>query len=194
MVAQAGRGWRTLALAGRHPGKARAQLEHELELIGDLHYESYFLTVHDIVRFARERGILCQGRGSAANSSVCFVLGITELDPVRSKLLFERFLSRERNEPPDIDAWISSTTAARRSSSTSFSATGVIAPPSPPSPAATAPPAPCGMSPRRWACRRTRSTPWPAAVDAGVSTYPTTRDCARGRLRRTIRFCAGSWC
>lgn len=83
--------------------KARAQLEHELELIADLHYESYFLTVHDIVRFARERGILCQGRGSAANSSVCFVLGITELDPVRSKLLFERFLSRERNEPPDID-------------------------------------------------------------------------------------------
>ena len=83
--------------------KARAQLEHELELIADLHYESYFLTVHDIVRFARERGILCQGRGSAANSSICFVLGITELDPVRSKLLFERFLSRERNEPPDID-------------------------------------------------------------------------------------------
>ncbi|AGA86517.1 error-prone DNA polymerase [Stutzerimonas stutzeri] len=85
------------------PEKARAQLEHELELIADLHYESYFLTVHDIVRFAREQGILCQGRGSAANSSVCFVLGITELDPVRSKLLFERFLSRERNEPPDID-------------------------------------------------------------------------------------------
>jgi len=83
--------------------KARVQLEHELELIADLHYESYFLTVHDIVRFAREQGILCQGRGSAANSSVCFVLGITELDPVRSKLLFERFLSRERNEPPDID-------------------------------------------------------------------------------------------
>ncbi|MAK85771.1 MAG: error-prone DNA polymerase, partial [Pseudomonas sp.] len=79
--------------------KARVQLEHELELIADLHYESYFLTVHDIVRFAREQGILCQGRGSAANSSVCFVLGITELDPVRSKLLFERFLSRERNEP-----------------------------------------------------------------------------------------------
>lgn len=83
--------------------KARAQIEHELELIAELRYESYFLTVHDIVRFARERGILCQGRGSAANSSVCFVLGITELDPMSSKLLFERFLSRERNEPPDID-------------------------------------------------------------------------------------------
>jgi error-prone DNA polymerase len=83
--------------------KARALVEHELQLITDLHYESYFLTVHDIVRFARERHILCQGRGSAANSTVCFVLGITELDPSHSRLLFERFLSRERNEPPDID-------------------------------------------------------------------------------------------
>ncbi|AHL75112.1 DNA polymerase [Stutzerimonas stutzeri] len=83
--------------------KARAQIEHELKLIAELRYESYFLTVHDIVRFARDRAILCQGRGSAANSTVCFVLGITELDPSRSKLLFERFLSRERNEPPDID-------------------------------------------------------------------------------------------
>lgn len=83
--------------------KARALIEHELELITELHYESYFLTVHDIVRFARERSILCQGRGSAANSTVCFVLGITELDPSRSKLLFERFISRERKEPPDID-------------------------------------------------------------------------------------------
>ncbi len=83
--------------------KARAQLEHELQLIAELEYESYFLTVHDLVRFARERGILCQGRGSAANSTVCFVLGITELDPAHTKLLFERFLSRERKEPPDID-------------------------------------------------------------------------------------------
>jgi error-prone DNA polymerase len=83
--------------------KAHAQIEHELQLIAELGYESYFLTVHDIVRFAREQHILCQGRGSAANSAVCFVLGITELDPSQSKLLFERFLSRERNEPPDID-------------------------------------------------------------------------------------------
>jgi len=81
----------------------RKALEHELELITDLHYESYFLTVYDIVNFARGQGILCQGRGSAANSVVCFVLGITELDPARSNLLFERFLSRERDEPPDID-------------------------------------------------------------------------------------------
>lgn len=83
--------------------KARGMLEHELALITELGYEGYFLTVHDIVRFAREQGILCQGRGSAANSVVCFVLGITELDPMTSHLLFERFLSRERNEPPDID-------------------------------------------------------------------------------------------
>lgn len=83
--------------------KVRDQLEKELQLIAELKYESYFLTVHDIVAFARSQHILCQGRGSAANSAVCFALGITELDPGRSNLLFERFLSRERNEPPDID-------------------------------------------------------------------------------------------
>lgn len=85
------------------PAKVRQQIEHELNLIADLAYEPYFLTVHDIVRYAREQGILCQGRGSAANSAVCFCLGITEVDPSRMNLLFERFLSRERNEPPDID-------------------------------------------------------------------------------------------
>ena len=81
----------------------RGQLDTELTLISELEYESYFLTVHDIVRFARNQQILCQGRGSAANSAVCYALGITEIDPARSNLLFERFLSRERNEPPDID-------------------------------------------------------------------------------------------
>jgi error-prone DNA polymerase len=85
------------------PEKVRQQIEHELSLIADLVYEPYFLTVHDIVKYAREQGILCQGRGSAANSAVCFCLGITEVDPARMNLLFERFLSRERNEPPDID-------------------------------------------------------------------------------------------
>jgi error-prone DNA polymerase len=82
---------------------ARALVEHELALIAELGYEPYFLTVFDIVRFARRRGILCQGRGSAANSAVCYVLGITEVDPARMSMLFERFISRERNEPPDID-------------------------------------------------------------------------------------------
>ena len=85
------------------PAKVQAQVEYELDLIGQLNYEPYFLTVYDIVRFARSVGILCQGRGSAANSAVCYCLGITEVDPARGNLLFERFISKERNEPPDID-------------------------------------------------------------------------------------------
>jgi error-prone DNA polymerase len=85
------------------PGAVRAQIEHELKLISELSYEPYFLTVHDVVRFARSVGILCQGRGSAANSVVCYCLGVTSVDPVRMKMLFERFISRERAEPPDID-------------------------------------------------------------------------------------------
>ncbi|MBL8659497.1 MAG: error-prone DNA polymerase [Rhodospirillales bacterium] len=83
--------------------KLEAQINHELVLIEMLDFAPYFLTVHDIVRFARERGILCQGRGSAANSAVCFCLGITAVDPSRIDVLFERFISAERNEPPDID-------------------------------------------------------------------------------------------
>ncbi|NNL62480.1 MAG: error-prone DNA polymerase [Woeseiaceae bacterium] len=78
-------------------------VEHELALIAELEYEPYFLTVYDIVSFARSEGILCQGRGSAANSAVCFCLGITEVDPARMEMLVERFISKERNEPPDID-------------------------------------------------------------------------------------------
>jgi error-prone DNA polymerase len=78
-------------------------LERELLLIAELGYEPYFLTVYDIVSFAKSRGILCQGRGSAANSAVCYSLGITEVDPARMEILFERFISKERNEPPDID-------------------------------------------------------------------------------------------
>ncbi len=85
------------------PQKVRAQIRKELELIEKLHFAGYFLALWDIVRFAREKGILCQGRGSAANSAVCYALGITAIDPVRMGLLFERFLSMERNEPPDID-------------------------------------------------------------------------------------------
>ncbi|MFK3795775.1 error-prone DNA polymerase [Pseudomonas sp. NPDC088444] len=85
------------------PEIARAHIEKELRIIAIKEYESYFLTVHDIVRFARDRAILCQGRGSAANSTVCFALEITELDPSKINLLFERFISEERNEPPDID-------------------------------------------------------------------------------------------
>jgi error-prone DNA polymerase len=85
------------------PESVRILIEKELDLIGELHYEAYFLTVYDIVRYARSRQILCQGRGSAANSAVCYCLQITEVDPARSTSLFERFISKERDEPPDID-------------------------------------------------------------------------------------------
>ena len=88
---------------GGVPGKVRRQVAHELSLIEELRYAPYFLTVHDIVRHARSRGILCQGRGAAANSAVCYCLGVTAVDPERIDVLFERFVSRERNEPPDID-------------------------------------------------------------------------------------------
>ncbi|MEJ2515235.1 MAG: error-prone DNA polymerase [Gammaproteobacteria bacterium] len=94
-------------MASRWPNGAPAEVagavQRELALIAELEYEPYFLTVHDIVRHARSLGILCQGRGSAANSAVCFCLGITEVDPARMSVLFERFISRERDEPPDID-------------------------------------------------------------------------------------------
>lgn len=89
--------------AGGVPEKVRQQIEHELALIERLRIEPYFLTVYDIVKFARSRGILCQGRGSAANSAVCYCLGITAVDPARIDLLFERFVSAARDEPPDID-------------------------------------------------------------------------------------------
>ena len=85
------------------PRKVGDQINHELKLIRELRYEAYFLTVWDLVRFARGRGILCQGRGSAANSAVCYCLGVTAVDPDRFNTLFERFISHERNEPPDID-------------------------------------------------------------------------------------------
>ncbi len=85
------------------PDKVRSMVEYELALIAELKYEPFFLTVHDIVQFARSRGILCQGRGSAANSAVCYALHITEMNPACMEMLFERFISKERNEPPDID-------------------------------------------------------------------------------------------
>jgi error-prone DNA polymerase len=99
-LVQEGARWR---YGGEPPEPVARQLAKELVLVEELGYASYFLTVWDIVRFARSRGILCQGRGSAANSAVCYVLGVTSIDPVRMGLLFERFLSAERGEPPDID-------------------------------------------------------------------------------------------
>ncbi|MEX0914896.1 MAG: error-prone DNA polymerase, partial [Wenzhouxiangellaceae bacterium] len=101
---------RHLALDGMHkrfpegpPDSVRKLVARELDLIEQMGVEAFFLTVHDIVRFARSRGILCQGRGSAANSAVCYCLHITEVDPAHQQLLFERFISKERDEPPDID-------------------------------------------------------------------------------------------
>src|SRR5690606_34341913 len=85
------------------PEKVRSNIEYELKFIAEANYAEYFLTVHDIVRYARENKILCQGRGSAANSTVCYCLGITSVDPSKFDLLFERFISSARNEPPDID-------------------------------------------------------------------------------------------
>ena len=90
-------------LAAGPPAKIAQAVKQELTLIEQLDYAPYFLTVYDIVRFARSQGILCQGRGSAANSAVCYIIGITEVDPARIDLLFERFVSAERGEPPDID-------------------------------------------------------------------------------------------
>jgi error-prone DNA polymerase len=85
------------------PDAYQAMLDHELKLIAQMRYAPYFLTVNAIVAFARSQGILCQGRGSAANSVVCFLLGITSIDPIKHELLFERFVSGARDEPPDID-------------------------------------------------------------------------------------------
>src|SRR6185503_13254751 len=99
-LTEAGMRWRFPAGV---PGKVAELVEHELALVAELGYEPFFLTVHDVVRFARSEGILCQGRGSAANSVVCYALGITEVDPARMNMLFERFISAARNEPPDID-------------------------------------------------------------------------------------------
>ena len=99
-LAQAGLAWR---YPQGIPDYAQKQMDHELRLIGKLGYEPYFLTVHDIVKFARSRNILCQGRGSAANSITCFALGVTSVSPEIGTMVFERFVSEARNEPPDID-------------------------------------------------------------------------------------------
>ncbi len=152
------------------PGKVRALVEHELALIGELGYEPYFLTVHDIVRFARGRGILCQGRGSAANSAVCYALGITEVDPgahgdaVRALHLAASATSRRTS------TWTSSTSAARRSSSTSMRNTVASARRWPPPSSATGRAARCATSARPWASTWNRSTAWRKPWPGGTAT------------------------
>jgi error-prone DNA polymerase len=108
--------------------RAYSQIEHELKVIAQLTFPGYFLVVHDIARFCRENNILCQGRGSAANSAVCYALGVTAVDPVANELLFERFLSPARDGPPDIDMDIESD-QREKSSSTSTTSTAATTPP-----------------------------------------------------------------
>ena len=136
------------------PDKVVATLRHELRLIETLEYAPYFLTVNSIVRFARSKDILCQGRGSAANSAVCFVLGITSIDPERNDLLFERFVSQERREPPDIDVDFEH---ERRGDCMQMDSrpTVAIMPPYARRSSAIAPRAHCAMSARRSGCPRT---------------------------------------
>jgi error-prone DNA polymerase len=161
-----------------------AQIDKELQLIAELGYESYFLTVHDIVNFARKQHILCQGRGSAANSAVCYVLGITEIDPERSTLLFERFLSKERNEPPDIDVDFEH---ERREEVLQY----VFQRYGRTRAALTTVPAQSATWPRHWVCRRIRSTPWPTAAATGVIRRRPSSACVKVVSIPTARCCAG---
>ena len=174
---------------GGVPKPVKVLIEHELALIDQLGYAPYFLTVHDIVRFARERGILCQGRGSAANSAVCFCLGITAVDPSHLDLLFERFVSAERKEPPDIDVdfeherreeviqYIYEKYGRERAGLTAVvSATGRAAR--------------SARSARRWACASTR---WPRSrgrSGAGRARASTTPRCARSASTPATGGCA----
>ena len=130
--------------------KIHNQVEAELTLIQELGYEPFFLTVHDVVEFAKSRDILCQGRGSAANSLVCYALGITAAGPERLNMLFERFISRERKEPPTSTS-ISNTSGGKKSFSTSTTNTVATAPRSPPRSSPTSGAAPCATSAKPWA-------------------------------------------
>jgi len=158
------------------PEGERTAIEHELALITELRYEPYFLTVQDIVAYARRQGILCQGRGSAANSRVCYCLGVTSVDPQRgTALLFERFISRERNEPPDIDIDFEHERRGR-CCSTSTASTVVNAPRSPPRSSHTARAARCATSPgplvwappRAAGSRKSCNGGWSAAIPQRV--------------------------
>ena len=155
----------------------RAQLEHELTLIGKLNLAGYFLIVWDITRFCREHGILCQGRGSAANSAVCYCLGITAVDPIKLELLFERFLSEERAEPPDIDIDIANNRREEaiqyvydevRPRSCRHGVRGDLLPRHG---------RPCGRSAKSSGSRSIRSTRWPNSwsTTRRAKTWPRTR-------------------
>ena len=170
----------------------RDALDKELAITAELKYAPYFLTVHDIVRFARSKGILCQGRGSAANSVICYCLGITEVDPEKVDLLFERFVSAERREPPDIDVDFEH---ERREEVIQYiyNAMAASAPASPPPSSAIAAAAPSARSARSSACPTTPSARSPARCGAG--RWPASRRRKRGAPGsiRPIRGSDRSW-
>jgi error-prone DNA polymerase len=174
------------------PEKVVAQVEHELQLIAEMAYAPYFLTVHDIVAWARGQGILCQGRGSAANSAVCYALFVTEVDPARASMLFERFVSKERNEPPDIDVdfehqrreEVIQYIYAKYGRERAALAAAVIS-------YRTA--APCAMPGGRWASRSRRSTAWPATWPGGKSARNCRSASPRSGSTRTIPACSAGW-
>lgn len=137
--------------------RAYSQIEHELKVIAQLRFPGYFLVVHDITRFCRDNDILCQGRGSAANSAVCYALGVTAVDPVANELLFERFLSPARDGHPTSTS-TSSRISAKRSSSTSTTNTAATTPPRSPTSSPTGGAARCVTWPAPWASRRASRT------------------------------------
>ena len=175
------------------PAKVRGALTHELALIAELDYAPYFLTVHDIVRFARGKGILCQGRGSAANSAVCYCLGITAVDPAQIDLLFERFVSRERREPPDIDVGLRAR-APRRGDPVHLRPLRARARRhSPPPSSATGGGARRGTWARPWGCRRIRPRRSPARSATCTGRASPQAACGTPASTPPIRCCASPW-
>ena len=167
------------------PPKVIRLVEHELALIADLGYEPYFLTVYDIVAFARSQGILCQGRGSAANSAVCFCLGITEVDPGRMEMLVERFISKERNEPPDIDVDFEH---ERREEVIQY----IYSKHGPRPSLRTVPAVRCAILARYWVSATCRSAACPARCSGGTDRRLTTAASSRRACRRTVPLSSDS--
>ncbi|EWS60274.1 Error-prone DNA polymerase [Methylibium sp. T29-B] len=177
---------------GGVPGTVQAQIEREFALIFRKRYEAFFLTVHDVVRFARSKGILCQGRGSAANSAVCYCLGITEVDPTQTPLLFERFISEERGEAPTSMS-TSNTSGARKSSSTSTASTARTAPRWQRRSRPTACAARCARSARRWGWTGSASTASRRATSGSTGVRRCPPGWSRPASIRTPRSPGSGW-
>ena len=185
--AWAGAAWRYPAGV---PEAVARQIVHELKLIGERNYAPYFLTVHEIVKFATRRGILHQGRGSAANSVICYCLGITQVDSVARGLLFERFISAARDEPPDIDVDFEHDRREEVIQQHLPKPTGASAPVSPPPWFTTARGAPCARWARCWACRKTSPARWPDASGVGETTGFPRSACAKRAWTPPTGACA----